>query len=47
MELRLSSCGSPISNKGTEVLHYAGPTFWIRTLPIFGSQTRNLSTIRR
>ena len=47
MELRLPSCGSRISNKGTEVLHYAGPTFWIRTLPMFGSQTKFLSKIQR
>ena len=27
--MRLSSCGSPISSKGTEASHYLGATFWV------------------
>ena len=34
-ELRLSSCGSPISSKGTEASHYFGATFWVLNPPMF------------
>ena len=34
-ELRLSSCGSPISSKGNEASHYLGATFWVLNPAMF------------
>ena len=34
-ELRLSSCDSPISNKGTEASHYLRASFWVLNPPMF------------
>ena len=46
-ELRLSSCGSLISSKGTEASRYLGNTVWMLNPPLFVRQTRNISTIQQ
>ena len=43
----LLHCGSPKNSKETEALHYSDTTFWVRTPPVLGWQTRNLFIIQQ